>query len=81
MLLSAGHAKGPTDVPGDQPWQTAQHKAAEDGDLELARALLRLGADPHIRDERFRSTALSWARHFGQREMIALLEPLTGTAE
>ena len=75
------NAKGRVDVPSDQPWQTALHKAAEDGNVELARTLLRLGAAPDIRDERFRSTALSWARHFGQREMIALLEPLTGTAE
>ena len=76
------NAKGRTDVPSDQPWQTALHKAAEDGNVELARTLLRLGADPDIRDERFGSTPLSWARHFSQQEMIELLEPLTaGTAE
>jgi ankyrin repeat protein len=76
------NAKGRTDVPSDQPWQTALHKAAEDGNVELARTLLRLGADPDIRDERFGGTPLSWARHFGQQAMIELLEPLTaGTAE
>ncbi len=76
------NAKGRTDVPSDQPWQTALHKAAEDGNVELARTLLRLGADPDIRDHRFGSTPLGWARHFGQQSIIELLEPLTaGTAE
>jgi ankyrin repeat protein len=76
------NARGRTDVPSDQPWQTALHKAAEDGNVELARTLLRLGADPDIRDHRFNSTPLGWARHFGQQSIIELLEPLTaGTAE
>ena len=76
------NAKGRTDMPSDQPWQTALHKAAEDGNVELARTLLRLGADPDIRDHRFDSTPLGWARHFGQQAIIELLEPLTaGTAE
>jgi ankyrin repeat protein len=61
----------------DQPWQTALHKAAEDGHLELARTLLRLGADPDLRDHRFDSTPLGWARYFGQQPLIDLLEPLT----
>ena len=70
------NAQGRTDVPSDQPWQTALHKAAEDGNAELARTLLRLGADPDIRDARFDGTALGWARYFGQQELIDLLEPL-----
>jgi Ankyrin repeat len=74
------NAKGRTDVPSDQPWQSALHKAAEDGNVELARTLLRLGADPDIRDHRFDSTPLSWARHFGQQAIIELLEPLTADA-
>ena len=80
LLVTLGfdvNAKGRTDVPSDQPWQTALHKAAEDGNLDLARTLLRLGADPGIRDTRFDSTPLGWARHFGQQEIIELLEPLT----
>jgi len=64
-------------MPSDQPWQTALHKAAEDGNLELATTLLRLGADPDLRDHRFNGTPLSWARHFGQEELVELLEPLT----
>jgi ankyrin repeat protein len=71
------NARGRTDVPSDQPWQTALHKAAEDGNLELARTLLRLGADPDIRDHRFDSTPLGWAHYFGQQPLIDLLEPLT----
>ena len=71
------NAMGRTDVPSDQPWQTALHKAAEDGNLELARTLLRLGADPDLRDHRFDSTPLGWARYFGQQPLIDLLEPLT----
>ena len=74
------NAKGRTDMPSDQPWQTALHKAAEDGNVELARTLLRLGADPDIRDQRFDSTPLGWARHFGQEAIIELLEPLTAEA-
>jgi ankyrin repeat protein len=71
------NAKGRTDMPSDQPWQTALHQAAGDGNLELARTLLRLGADPDLRDHRFNGTPLSWARHFGQRELVELLQPLT----
>jgi ankyrin repeat protein len=71
------NARGRTDVPSDQPWQTALHKAAEDGNLELARTLLRLGADPNVRDHRFDSTPLGWARYFGQQAIIELLEPIT----
>jgi ankyrin repeat protein len=70
-------AMGRTDVPSDQPWQTALHKAAEDGNLELARTLLRLGADPDIHDTRFDATPLGWARYFGQQELVELLEPVT----
>jgi len=83
LLVGLGwdvNAKGRTDVPSDQPWQTALHKAAEDGDLELARTLLRVGADPDIRDTRFDSTPLGWARHFGQQTLIELLEPVTAQA-
>jgi Ankyrin repeats (3 copies)/Ankyrin repeats (many copies) len=83
LLVELGfdvNAKGRTDVPSEQPWQTALHRAAESGDLGLARTLLRLGADPDIRDKRFGATPLGWARHFGQESLIELLEPVT-TAE
>jgi ankyrin repeat protein len=71
------NARGRSDVPAADPWQTALHVAAMDGRLDLARSLLRLGADPAIRDQRFDSTPLGWARYFGQEELVTLLEPLT----
>ena len=43
----------------------------------VRRTLLRLGADPDIRDHRFGGTPLGWARYFGQQALIDLLEPLT----
>lgn len=64
-------------MPSDQPWQTGLHAAAERGDVELARTLLRLGADPDLRDQRFGSTALAWARYFGQGALVELLAPVT----
>jgi ankyrin repeat protein len=75
------NARGRSDVPAADPWQTALHVAAMDGRLDLARNLLRLGADPGIRDQRFDSTPLGWARYFGQEQMVALLEPLTALEE
>jgi ankyrin repeat protein len=69
-------AKARTDVPGDDEWETALHHAAGEGDVELVRLLLDLGADPHIRDHRFDGTPLDWARHFAQPETAALLESL-----
>jgi ankyrin repeat protein len=73
------NAKGRTDVLSNQKWQTALHQVASVGDLELAGRLLELGADPDSRDKRFDATPLDWAEHFGKREMVALLEPVTGT--
>jgi ankyrin repeat protein len=80
LLAAAGfgvNALGRSDIFGNEPWHTALHVAAENGDLALARTLLELGADPGIPDHRFESTPLGWARHFGQPALIELLEPLT----
>jgi Domain of unknown function (DUF1707)/Ankyrin repeat len=71
------NALGRTDVPMEQAWETALHEAAAQGDTELARLLLKLGAHPSIKDARFDATQLGWSRHFGQKAMIELLEPLT----
>jgi ankyrin repeat protein len=75
------NAKGRSDAPEEDPWQTALHVAAGEGQLDLARSLLRLGADPDIRDKRFSGTPLGWARYFGQEQLIELLEPLTAPDE
>jgi len=80
LLVALGFdidAKGRTDIQSNQPWQTALHAAAEAGDAELTRTLLRLGADPDIRDQRFDATPLGWAHHLGRPELVALLEPVT----
>jgi ankyrin repeat protein len=80
LLVAAGfdvNAAGRSDIPGNAPWHTALHVAAEKGDLALARKLLELGADPNLQDLHYRSTPLGWARHFDQPELVELLEPLT----
>jgi ankyrin repeat protein len=80
LLIAAGfdvNAMGRADAPADDPWETALHVAAMNGNLERARSLLALGADTGIRDARFDSTPLGWARHFDQQDLIDLLEPVT----
>ena len=80
LLVSAGfdvNAPGRSDVPGNEPWHTALHVAAENGDLALARTLLELGADPDIPDKHYQSTPLGWARYFDQPALVELLEPVT----
>jgi ankyrin repeat protein len=82
LLIQAGfdvNSYGRSDGPFDDPWHTALHVAAEDGNLPLARRLLALGADPRLLDKHYRSTPLGWARHFGQQPLIDLLRPLTVT--
>ena len=71
------NAFGRSDVPMEQAWETALHRTAANGDVELARLLLQLGADPNIKDGRFNSTPLGWARHFHQGATIELLVPVT----
>jgi len=80
LLVELGfdvNALGRSDSPIEQEWETPLHVAASNGDIGLARRLLAYGADPLIRDKRFDSTALSWAQHFEQPEIVELLTPLT----
>ena len=71
------NAYGRGDAPVEQPWETALHHSAGNGNVELTRRLLDLGADPNLRDQRFDATPLDWARHLGHRSTIELLTHLT----
>lgn len=71
------NALGRSDVPLDEPWETALHVASWNDDVELAELLLSLGADPNLHDRRFHATPLGWARHFGRQRVIELLDPVT----
>jgi hypothetical protein len=71
------NAYGRGDAPVEEAWETALHHSAADGDIELTRRLLGLGADPALRDRRFDATPLDWARHHHRLATAALLEPVT----
>lgn len=80
LLVELGfdvNALGRADAPVEQEWETALHHSAGEGNVELTRRLLALGADPTIRDRRFDDTPLAWARHLHQPATAALLEALT----
>jgi ankyrin repeat protein len=70
------NALGRSDVPIEQPRETGLHVAAGDGDVEVTRVLLTLGADPEIRDARFDATPLGWAEHFDREATAELLRVL-----
>ncbi|HTZ94569.1 MAG TPA: ankyrin repeat domain-containing protein [Streptosporangiaceae bacterium] len=72
------NARGRLDIPLEQQWFTPLHEAAQSGDVEMARLLLRLGADPNVSSE-WGATPLESARQHGQDAVAELLEPLTGT--
>ena len=80
LLLSYGAAPEPERPSED--WSTREHdwlrisplhRAARDGDVKKAKALLDEGADMNARDEHLQSTALAWAAKFGQKEMVKFL--------
>ena len=66
------------DVPSDQEWETALHAAAGNGDGEMVRLLLELGADPEVTDTRFRSKPAQWAAHVGHDDLAELLSARSG---
>jgi ankyrin repeat protein len=57
---------------------TALHMAVENGSLEIARMLLDAGANPNIRDDKYRATALGWAEFFGREAFAALIRERGG---
>jgi hypothetical protein len=67
-----------TDVPSDQEWETGLHAAAGNGDVDMVRLLLELGADPTLKDCRFDAVPAQWAEHFGHDEVAELLSARSG---
>ncbi|MGC5016306.1 ankyrin repeat domain-containing protein [Streptosporangium sp. DT93] len=55
---------------------TPLHTAAWNDDVETARTLVELGADPSIRDTEHDATPLGWAEHGGRHRVAAYLRDL-----
>jgi hypothetical protein len=55
---------------------TALHEAVMRGNLETVKALISLGANPTIVDDRFHSTPARWAEHFSHVEIKTYLDGL-----
>ena len=53
---------------------TALHMTIEDGAIEIARLLLDAGADPNIRDDKYKATALGWAEYFDRQDFAVLMQ-------
>jgi ankyrin repeat protein len=67
-----------TDVPSDQEWETGLHAAAGNGDQDMVRLLLELGADPTVTDARFDAVPRQWAEHMGHAAAAELLSDRSG---
>ena len=52
---------------------TPLHQAAYDGDVDVVRTLLDVGADPDLRDPGFDATPLGWAEHARRADVIEVL--------
>ena len=77
------NARGRSDVPAADPWQTALHVAAMDGRLDRARSRRQARCpDPTVREGRFDLPPRSPAPAcIGQEQLVTLLEPLTAPEE
>lgn len=53
---------------------TALHMCIESGAEDLLRLLLEAGADPNVKDDKFQSSVLGWARYFGRDELARVIE-------
>ncbi|WP_129669512.1 ankyrin repeat domain-containing protein [Phytoactinopolyspora endophytica] len=65
------------DAPEEQPWETALHRAAFDGDLAMVQLLISLGADAQAHDQRFDATPLGWAQYAGHEAVVQVLADIT----
>jgi ankyrin repeat protein len=61
------------DVSGRYEGQTALHTAAWNGDLDLVRRLVSLGADLDARDDRFDGRPVDWAGHAQHPDVVSVL--------
>jgi ankyrin repeat protein len=52
---------------------TVLHMTIESGALDIARLLLDHGADPNVRDDEYKATALGWADFFGRADFVKLI--------
>ena len=68
VLLALGF-----DVNDASEGRTPLHHAVAGGQLDMAALLLKLGADPHLRDREYSADAIGWATHFQQHEVRDLL--------
>jgi ankyrin repeat protein len=57
---------------------TALHMTIENGAIDIARVLLDAGADPNVRDDKYKATALGWAQFFGREEFADLIREKGG---
>ena len=57
---------------------TALHMTTESGAVAIAKLLLDAGADPNVRDDRHRATALGWAEFFGRDDIAELIRAKGG---
>ncbi len=55
---------------------TPLHRAVNRDHLSTVKLLLKLGADPTVKDPQFGGDALDWAKHNGKHEAAKLLEAL-----
>jgi hypothetical protein len=81
LLASAGfdvNSLGRSDVPANDPWHTALHVAAGNGNLQLASKLLDLGAKPAPARPAPRFHAAGLGARFGHQSLIDLLSRQPG---
>jgi hypothetical protein len=68
------------DVSAPYQGRTALHAAAWNGDLDLVRRLVSLGADLDVRDGRFDGRPVDWAGHAQHPDVVTFLTAAAGPA-